>query len=231
MASARLACHHSESGMTPKNFPQDLERLGRHYTDLVRAHGTGSRGAQQTDRATQERRMEILAGIADLSKAAIFDFGCGAGHLLTYLKAFHSFRGKYIGCDLTEEILAVAKKNHPEARFMRRDVLADGLTEKVDFALVSGTFNNRMCDNWGFLTAALRALYSGVRDGVSFNLLSCYVDYFDDGLYYADPEAVFRFCKEELSPRVALRHDYKIKSGVLPYEFTVYVYRDNSPCR
>lgn len=217
--------------MTQETFPQDLEQLGRHYTDLVRAHGTEPSGAQQSDRATQERRMEILAEIADLSKATIFDFGCGAGHLLTYLKVYHSFQGKYIGCDLTEEILALAKKSHPEARFTRRDVLAHGLEEEVDFALVSGTFNNRITDNWGFLTAALRALYSGVRGGVSFNLLSRYVDYFDDGLYYADPEAVFRFCKEELSPRVALRHDYKIKAGVLPYEFTVYVYRDDSPCR
>jgi SAM-dependent methyltransferase len=217
--------------MTKETFSQDLEQLGRHYTDLVRAHGTEPGGAQQTDRATQERRMEILVEIADLSKATIFDFGCGAGHLLTYLKAYHSFQGKYIGGDLTEEILAVAKKSHPEARFTRRDVLAHGLEEEVDFALVSGTFNNRITNNWGFLTAALRALYSGVRGGVSFNLLSRYVDYFDDGLYYADPEAVFRFCKEELSPRVALRHDYKIKAGVLPYEFTVYVYRDDSPCR
>jgi SAM-dependent methyltransferase len=217
--------------MTKETFSQDLALLSRHYADLVRAHGTEPGGAQQTDRATQERRMEILAGIADLSKAAIFDFGCGTGHLLTYLKACHAFQGKYIGCDLTEEILAVAKKSHPEASFMRRDVLADGLGEEVDFALVSGTFNNRMSDNWGFLTATLRALYSGVRGGVSFNLLSCYVDYFDDGLYYADPEAVFRFCKEELSPRVALRHDYQIKVGVLPYEFTIYVYRDDGPCR
>jgi SAM-dependent methyltransferase len=217
--------------MTQETFSQDFERLGRHYTGLVHAHGTEPRGAQQTDRATQERRMEILAGIANLSKATIFDFGCGAGHLLSYLKAYHSFQGKYIGCDLTEEILAVAKKNHPEARFTRRDVFADGLDEEIDFALVSGAFNNRISDNWGFLTASLRALYSGVRGGVSFNLLSRYVDYFDDDLYYADPEAVFQFCKEELSPRVALRHDYQIKAGMLPYEFTVYIYRDDSPRR
>ena len=217
--------------MTKETFSQDLALLSRHYTDLVRAHGTQPRGAQQTDRTTQERRMEILAEIADLSKATIFDFGCGAGHLLTYLKAYHSFQGKYIGCDLTEEIFAVAKKSHPEARFTRRDVLAHGVEEEVDFALASGPFNNRITDNWGFLTAALRALYFGVRGGVSFNLLSRYVDYFDDGLYYADLEAVFQLYKQELSPRVALRHDYQIKAGVLPYEFTVYVYRDDTPCR
>lgn len=213
------------------SLKEDLARLGDHYSGLVRAHGDDPRSAQQTDRETQERRMEILTGIGNLRQAKIFDFGCGTGHLLTFLKSHCQYTGEYVGCDLTEEILRVARNCHPQAKFIRRDVLADGVGEDVDYALVSGTFNNRIGDNWVFLTTALRSLFANVRQGLAFNLLSIYVDYFDDGLYYADPEAVFRFCKENLSTRVMLRHDYQIKAGVLPYEFTVYVYRDDIPCR
>jgi hypothetical protein len=38
---------------------------------------------------------------------------------------------------------------------------------------------------------------------------------------------VFAFCKQELSPRVTLRHDYHVKDGVIPFEFTTYVYRSD----
>lgn len=213
------------------SIKEDIARLGSHYSGLVREHGDDPRSAQQTDRATQERRMEILAGVADLRQAKIFDFGCGTGHLLTFLKSHCQYTGEYVGCDLTEDILAIARRCHPQAKFLRRDVLEEGLGEEVDYALVSGTFNNAISDNWEFLTQALTKLYAGVRQGLAFNLLSAYVDYFDQGLYYADPGEVFRFCKENLSTRVTLRHDYQIKAGVLPYEFTIYVYRDDIPCR
>lgn len=214
-----------------KTFTEDLNKLGEHYSKLVTEHGDDPRSAQQTDRATQEKRMEILAGVGDLRTAKIFDFGCGTGHLLNFLKGHCGYAGEYLGCDLTEEILGVARKCHPEAKFIRRDVLAEGIGEEVDFALVSGTFNNLIGDNWGFITSALGAMFPSVKQGLAFNLISSYVDFFDKGLYYADPEAVFRFCKEKLSTRVTLRHDYQIKAGVLPYEFTVYVYKDAIPCR
>ena len=32
-------------------------------------------------------------------------------------------------------------------------------------------------------------------------------------------------------PRVTLRHDYEVRAGVLPYEFTTYVYASPIPCR
>ena len=100
-----------------------------------------------------------------------------------------------------------------------------------DYAIISGVFNNRVTDNWAFLTGALRLLFPHVRRGLAFNALSAYVDFQDEGLYYADPEAVFRFCKESLSPAVNLRHDYEVKPGVVPFEFTTQVFRCAHPPR
>jgi SAM-dependent methyltransferase len=213
------------------SIAKDLADLERHYSALVRQYGDDPRSAQQSDRSTQERRMAVLAEIGDIQDAEIFDFGCGTGHFLTYLTSACGFRGRYIGCDLSPEALKLARRNHPEATFVATDVLSDGVGQTIDYAFASGTFNNRIGDNWGFLTRAVDAIFPSVRRGLAFNLISSYVDYCDPSLYYADPEEVFRFCREHLSTRVALRHDYQLKTAILPYEFTVYVYKDALPCR
>ena len=96
-----------------------------------------------------------------------------------------------------------------------------------DFVLVSGVFNNRVSDNRAFFQAISRRLMTQASRGYAFNMLSRFVDYFDDGLYYEDPLEAFRFCKEQLSPLVTLRHDYVVRPGSIPFEFTLYVYRSD----
>jgi hypothetical protein len=63
------------------------------------------------------------------------------------------------------------------------------------------------------------------RLGLAFNMMSAYVDYQDPGLFYEYPENVFGFLKKEITPYVALRNDYEVKPGVVPFDFTVYAYR------
>ena len=175
----------------------------------------------------QERRLLLLAEIGDLRGAKVLDFGCGTGHLLEVLRTKLDFCGEYVGYDLSPAMVAAAKEKYPDARFECRDVLADGVPEDFDYILVSGTFNVCVNDNWGLMTSLLQALYPRTRKGLAFNLISAYVEFMDQGLWYVSPERVFRYCKEELSPCVALRHDYLLKDGVLPYEFTVYLRQAN----
>ncbi len=202
----------------------DLRDLETHYDRLAREHGDTPQAAQWTSRETQEARMAVLSEIGDLRRAKILDFGCGTGHLLAYLRS-RGFAGEYVGYDLSSDMLALAEASFPDARFERRDILTDGIAERFDYALVSGVFNNRVRDNWALMTSLLAALFPACDLGLAFNALSTYVDFFDDGLHYFDPGVVFQHCKEQLSPRVCLRHDYEIKPGVVPFEFTVYVMR------
>jgi len=55
---------------------------------------------------------------------------------------------------------------------------------------------------------------------------SNYVDYQDDKLYYSNPVKIFDFCKTTLSGRVVLRHEYQTKPNLIPFEYTIYVYKD-----
>ena len=50
-------------------------------------------------------------------------------------------------------------------------------------------------------------------------MMTAYVDFREDRLFYYSPEEIFRFSKT-LTKRVLLRHDYPL------FEFTVYLYKD-----
>jgi SAM-dependent methyltransferase len=215
--------------MDPSDHTDTLDALREHYAAKVREHGDSPAAVQWADRETQERRMDVLAAIGDLRDAKVLDFGCGTGHLLTHLEAHAGFRGEYVGYDLVPEMVELAAAKFPHARFEVVDVLSDPpdapeKPEEFDYVLVNGTFNNEVNDNWTLLTDLLRALVARARRGVAFNLLSTYVDFRGEGLAYFEPERVFTFCKQEISPYIVLRHDYEVRPGTGPYEMTVYAY-------
>jgi SAM-dependent methyltransferase len=211
--------------MASHSFQQDIAFLEQHYSQLLQECKDTPQGVQWGDRQTQERRMEILTQVGDVSSAKILDFGCGTGHLLTFLQNRLEFRGEYIGYDISSEMIATAQKKFPRIKFEQIDILAEGIPEDFDYILINGTFNNLVRDNWGLMSTLLKHLFAQTRYALAFNALSTYVDYYDDKLFYVCPEKVFRFCKEELSPCVTLRHDYLIKPEIIPFEFTVYVYK------
>jgi SAM-dependent methyltransferase len=213
------------------SLESDLNRLERYYDALVREHGPRPEGAQWTSNDSQQRRFRVLADVGDLTTAKVLDLGCGTGALLDHLIVEHGFAGEYVGIDLAQAAVELARARHPEARFERRNVLETGVGERFDYVLLSGVFNNLLSDNWAFLRALSTTLFAATRQALAFNLLSTYVDYQDEGLWYADPGAVFDFCKTELSTAVTLRHDYEVKPGVVPFEYTVYVLRNDHELR
>lgn len=212
-----------------ENYSDVVDTLKRNYSELVSKHGDGPEAVQQRDVSTQERRMESLLQVGDIHKAKILDFGCGTGHFLSVIEKLHGFEGEYVGYDITPGLIDVAKKKFPESRFEVRNIFEEGVPEDFDYVFISGVFNNRVGENWGWMTDALEILFQRTNKGLAFNNLTTYVDYFDDGLFYVDPCDVFNFCKEVLSPLVTLKHDYCVKENVVPFEFSTFVYRTDIP--
>ncbi|CDX03134.1 Methyltransferase type 12 [Desulfitobacterium hafniense] len=196
--------------------------IAQHYRSLFLEYGDAPQAAQWTDLESQEKRFQILNEVADLNKSKVLDLGCGTAHLATYFKKI-GINVQYTGIDIVEELLKCAAKKHPEHRFCGLD---EGLADSYDYVLISGVFNNSMPDNRAFYREMLKRCFMVAHRGLAFNMLSHYVDYYDEGLFYEKPEEVFTFVKQELSPFITIRNDYQIKKGIIPYEFTVYVYKD-----
>jgi SAM-dependent methyltransferase len=191
------------------------ERLGR-LGPVVQALGW-------RDQAQQELRFRVMAdGMRSVDGASVLDVGCGFGDFYDYLTAAgHDVR--YTGCDLSPDVLAVARERHPELTFEQRDILdRPHPSRSFDYVCMSGIFNHRISDNDAFLRAMLAAAFDTCSTGVVSNMTTSYVDYQDAHLYYFSPEDVFRQART-LSKRVALRHDYPL------YEFTLFIYRDDTP--
>lgn len=213
-----------------KEHKEVITHLCEHYSKLVRLHGDKPQAVQYTDKESHWRRFQVLTDIGIWSNAKIVDFGCGTGELLRYLLSERSYSGEYIGIDISEEQLALARKKFPDVRFVHKDVLQEGLGEEVDFVIINGVFNNSVpgTDSFAYMCDILRSLMPQVSKGIAFNGMSTYVDFFDESLSYFDPGTVFNFCKEHLSNYVTLRHDYNVTEGKLPFEFCMYVYKDTS---
>lgn len=207
------------------SIDSELRHLAAHYDGLASEYGDAPETAHWSTRASQARRFAILAQVVESQTAKILDAGCGTGALLDFLSEERGFEGEYVGIDLAEGPLAVARKKYPTARFERRNLLDDTWAEQFDYVLASGTFNNRLSANWEYMAKGLAALYGHTGRALAFNALSTYVDWMEDDLWYVDPERVFEYCKTHLTPRVAIRHDYEVKPGVVPYEFSIYAYR------
>jgi len=198
-----------------------IEDLQSHYKNLFIQHGDSAEAVQYTSRESQEKRFKFLVEVGDLNGKSILDFGCGTGQLYAYLQA-QGISVNYHGVEIVDEFIELCQSKYPSQRFGKLD---DFEGKTFDYIFVSGVFNNLTKNNREFYHLTLKKLFEMTRLGLSFNMMSAYVDYQDPGLFYEYPENIFSFLKKEITPYVTLRNDYEVKTGVIPFDFTVYAYR------
>lgn len=191
-----------------------------YYTDKIKKHGPNSQGVDWNGKDSQYLRFDILSNIfRDKSNFSLLDYGCGYGELLSYLHAKDYKNIKYMGFDLSNEMLSQASKKHKEGNFINK--IPNNF--KVDYAILSGTLHIKLKiseSKWkNHVLKTLNHLNQITDKGFSFNLLTSYSDeeYKKDRLYYASPEYIFSYCKQNFSKDVLLDHSYGL------YEFTVFV--------
>jgi SAM-dependent methyltransferase len=201
-----------------------LGPVRRLYVESLHEHGTTSKAVGWKDEAEQQLRFDKLAGIVDgqAGSLTVNDLGCGYGAMFEYLaRRFDQRLTGYLGIDISEEMIAAARARVTDARatFAQETVLADD----ADYTFVSGTFNVKMNashDRWTeLIETTLEQAAARSRKGLAFNLLSTYVDWRVDHLYYGDPRHFFDFCRRRLSRYVTLLHDYPL------YEWTILVHK------
>ena len=199
--------------------------MAAHYTSLAKRHGDSPKAAQWRGAPSQERRFQILFEVGDLATAKILDFGCGTGAMYASLRRHFAYTGEYVGSDISDGMLRLARAKFPATRFETIDIFADPPAETFDYVLASGTFNNDHPDAYEFLLAAIPRLFALARKAIAFNALSAAAPRRVAELVYVDPVELFEFARREVTPLVTLRHDYRIEDEAEPEDFTLYLRR------
>ena len=205
--------------MTDQAF---FDSLDAYFGRTLEAHGPTARGVDWNGEDAQELRFRELLRVVDApGPISLNDYGCGYGALAPFAAA-RGLDMSYTGFDVSEAMLVHARELVSAGRPWRFVAREEDLPV-ADYTVASGLFNLRLevdDESWGaYVERTIRSLGRLSRRGVAFNMLTSYSDppLMRADLYYADPARFFDFCKREISPHVALHHDYGL------YEFTLLV--------
>lgn len=199
-----------------------IEGVEALYTGNLGEHGIDSKAVGWPSETSQLLRFQKLAYVLDADErtdeVTVNDWGCGYGAMFAFLEARLQRRlHHYYGYDISSDMLRAARDHIQDAR--AELIQSEHITEEADYTFVSGTFNVRLGASdaaWGeYIRGVLRDIAARSRRGFAFNLLTTFVDWRKDDLFYADPAEFFLFCRSELCRYVTLLHDYPL------YEWTI----------
>jgi SAM-dependent methyltransferase len=197
-----------------------LQNISNLMEETLEREGETVLGVGYRSRENQALRFSQILRLIDRDTQpfSVNDLGCGFADLYGFIRGRQLPMRLYRGYDLSEKMLAVAAKRvGPDAELIQ----ADRVTESADYSFACGVFNARLEaaeDEWlAYMKSVVHNLQKHSTRGFAFNSLTTYVDWREDHLFYVDPMEMFRFCKEEISPRVALLHDYPL------WEWTILV--------
>ncbi|MBW1711990.1 MAG: class I SAM-dependent methyltransferase [Deltaproteobacteria bacterium] len=209
-----------------------LDQVRGYYSAKIRAHGPTAQGVDWNGPESQRLRFGQLANVFRGSEGhfSLNDLGCGYGALADYL-AGRGFEFSYRGLDICPEMIEQARRLHGQEPNRDRgwSFAVGSRLETADYTLASGIFNVRgqvRGNDWqAYVQETIEEMNRHSLKGLAFNMLTSYSDpeRMEARLYYADPLAVFDYCRRNLSRHVALLHDYGL------YEFTLIVRKDLNP--
>jgi SAM-dependent methyltransferase len=197
-----------------------LERISTFMDRLLEREGESPSGVGWSDRENQETRFAQLLRLIEPDRRGftVNDLGCGFADLYGFIRDRGLPMEAYRGYDLNQKMLDVAQDRvGDDAELIR----SDRLTGDADYSFACGIFNTRLDADereWlDYMKSVVHDLDRHSRRGFAFNSLTSYVDWREDHLFYGDPMELLRYCMEEISPRVALLHDYPL------WEWTILV--------
>ena len=201
-----------------------LEKIKDLYSSNLRKNGVSYTAVGWNSAKSQALRFEKLSSVIQDRSASVSvnDYGCGYGAHLAYLaKECRINVSDYFGYDISDEMLSAARSDLSWFPGNLLLLSSSNISTLADYTFVSGSFNVRFeADDsaWqAFVEEKLDQIAAHSRKGFAFNLLSTYVDWKEDHLFYADPCFWFDLCKRKYSKKVSLLHDYPL------YEWTIIV--------
>ncbi|MBN1909682.1 MAG: dTDP-4-dehydrorhamnose 3,5-epimerase [Pirellulales bacterium] len=205
------------------------QTLGEHYEGTFAKHGPTARGvdwgAEEDVRLRYDKMLEVIEPSAREADrpVSLLDVGCGYGGLLEHARQ-RGLTLDYTGIDVAENLIAYAKVNMPEGRFLHGDVLVWNTAERFDYVVCNGILTQKLSasilDMNRYARAVLERMFALCRRGVAANVMSNRVNFMVENLYYASPVEMLSYCLDHLTRRARLDHAYPL------YEYMIYLYRE-----
>jgi SAM-dependent methyltransferase len=166
-------------------------------------------------------RYQVLTEAGDFNNRSILDLGCGYADLYAWL-IDKGWKGEYTGYDIVPKHIEIAKNRYPELEIKEIDILENCTERTFDYVLACGVMNAKVLDenNEAYIEKMLAKMFELARIAVVADFLSPYVDFQGQWAYHPKMETIQTIINK-LTKRFTIRHDY------MPYEFAVYIYKDD----
>jgi SAM-dependent methyltransferase len=200
------------------------ELLQKHYKSAITQHGPTAKGVDWGDDRTAEiRHKQMRKVIVSCDrKISLLDVGCGYGAFYDYLKS-EQIDVDYLGIDVVEEMVDLARKKHIQGTFIHTDFLSYDSALAFDYAICNGILTQKLdvslLDMECFAKEIIKKMFNVSKIGCCFNVMSTRCNFFAPNLFYRHPSEILSYCLNEITNNVVIDHSYGL------YEFTVYIYK------
>ncbi len=197
-----------------------------HYEQCLAQFGDTHRGVDWPKSEDVATRYRVMVDVIrpTTRPVTLLDFGCGAGHLVEYLRQEGRTDIEYRGLDLSSKFVELCRSKYPTIAFDRLDVLAaDAEVPGCDYVVMNGVFTEKRGLSYDamfeYFRAVLRKVFAAARVGVAFNVMSKHVDWERPDLFHLPHDELAQFATRELTRHYVIRNDYGL------YEYTTYLYK------
>jgi SAM-dependent methyltransferase len=206
-----------------------IDTIVKHYESCLEKHGDSHLGVDWPKLEDVAKRYNVMIDMirvaGDKSNSIkLLDFGCGAAHLLDYLRE-HSFNNiVYAGLDISEKFIALSRSKFPYVDFYLLDILKNSNSLPFfDYVVMNGVFTEkremRFEEMWEYFCKVVTIIFGRANKGIAFNLMSKAVEWEREDLFYVPTDMLIDFLSRNLTRKFILRNDYGL------YEYTTYVFK------
>jgi SAM-dependent methyltransferase len=215
--------------VNPQMTKQDdgYRQIIEHYEACLERHGDSHLGVDWPNAADAETRYRVMLESirpADLP-ATLLDFGCGAGHLLDFMRRNGRQGVEYCGLDASAKFIGLCRQKFQGTTFYHRDIFECGdPVEAADYVILNGVLTEKRGMSQdamlNYMEALLAKVWPLAHKGMAFNVMSTQVQWQRDDLFHVPFDTMACIVAERLSRHFRFRQDYGL------YEYTTCVYRE-----
>lgn len=210
-----------------KIFSRIVNMMEKHYSETFKKYGETSRGVDWGRTENAKLRLKKMAEVILKTPdelITILDIGCGYGAFFEYLKNNFKWKFKYIGIDICTNMIKKAKSKYPKADFIVGDFMSyDFGNKKFDYLICNGIFTQKLTASTmemnDYIKLFIKKMNHLSKKGFVFNIMSTYVNFQTENLYYFSPPEMLSYLLFNISKNIKMDHSYKL------YEYSCYVYK------